>query len=147
VPEVRQLVEGDRSQWLELRLALWPRDDAAEFEADITGMLADPGATPAFGAFVDGSLIGFAEASERPWGNGCETAPVGWLEGIFVVPDHRRLGIAAALVDAVMAWAKARGYSELGSDAEVDNHVSIARHAQWGFKETKRTVNFRKWLK
>ena len=32
----------------------------------------------------DGALVGFVEVSERPWGEGCETAPVGWIESILV---------------------------------------------------------------
>lgn len=146
MPEIRRLQERDRQAWLALRIALWPREDTDEFEADITGILADPEAMPAFGAFDGARLIGFAEAAERPWGDGCETAPVGWLEGIYVDPDYRRHGIGRALVAAVTDWARGRGYSELGSDALIDNHVSLQTHARWGFEETKRMVMFRKRL-
>lgn len=145
--EVRRLGEADRSAWLALRLALWPRQTAEEFDEDITGMLADPDVMPAFGAFEAQRLIGFAEAGERPWGDGCETAPVGWLEGIYVEPEYRRHGIGRALVAAVAQWATARGYAELGSDAAAPNHISLKCHAQWGFEETKRVVMFRKRLK
>lgn len=145
--EIRRLEERDREAWLALRLALWPRKDAAEFDEDITGILADPELMPAFGAFDGDRLVGFAEAGERPYGDGCETAPVGWLEGIYVHPDYRRHGVGQALVTAVTDWAKSRGYSELGSDAAVENHVSQQSHAHWGFEETERIVMFRKWLK
>ena len=147
MPEIRRLAEPDRQAWIRLRIALWPREDATGFDEDITGMLADPAAMPAFGAFEGERLVGFAEAGERPWGDGCETAPLGWLEGIYVNPDYRRQGIGTALVAAVTDWAKARGYAELGSDAALENHVSLQSHAEWGFEETKRIVMFRKWLK
>jgi aminoglycoside 6'-N-acetyltransferase I len=145
--DIRRLEERDREAWLALRIALWPREDAAAFEEDITGILADPELLPAFGAFDGGRLVGFAEAGERPYGDGCETAPVGWLEGIYVHPDYRRHGVGEALVAAVTDWAKSRGYSELGSDAALDNLISRQSHAHWGFEETKRVVMFRKWLK
>ena len=61
-------------------VALWPRDDRAEFDEDISGMLADSETFPAFGAFDGGRLVGFAEAGERAYGDGCDTAPVGWLD-------------------------------------------------------------------
>ncbi len=147
MPEIRRLAARDREAWLRLRLALWPREDASDFDDDITGMLADPEAMPAFGAFDGERLVGFAEAGERPWGDGCETAPVGWLEGIYVDPDYRRQGVGRALVAAVTDWAKSRGYSELGSDAAVENVISLQSHAKWGLEETKRIVIFRKWLK
>jgi len=147
VAEIRRLAARDRDAWLGLRLALWPREDASDFDEDITAMLADPDAMPAFGVFDGERLVGFAEAGERAWGDGCETAPVGWLEGIYVEPDHRRQGVGRALVAAVADWAKSRGYSELGSDAAVENVISLQNHAKWGFEETKRIVMFRKWLK
>jgi aminoglycoside 6'-N-acetyltransferase I len=147
VPEVRRLDERDRKAWLALRLALWPREDSAEFETDISGMLAEPDATPAFGAFDGERLVGFAEAGERPFGDGCATSPVGWLEGIYVDADYRRRGVGRALVAAVMDWATSRGYSELGSDAALDNDISLESHARWGFEETKRIVMFRKGLR
>ncbi|MHB1101874.1 MAG: GNAT family N-acetyltransferase [Devosia sp.] len=147
MPEIRRLQERDREAWLALRIALWPREDASGFDEDITGILADPETMPAFGAFDGERLVGFAEAGERPWGDGCETAPVGWLEGIYIDPACRRHGIGRALVAAVTDWARARGYSELGSDAVVENHISLHSHARWGFVETERLVMFRKWLK
>ncbi|MHB1110105.1 MAG: GNAT family N-acetyltransferase [Devosia sp.] len=147
MPEIRRLQERDREAWLALRIALWPREDASGFDEDITGILADPETMPAFGAFDGERLVGFAEAGERPWGDGCETAPVGWLEGIYIDPACRRHGIGRALVAAVTDWARARGYSELGSDAAMENHISLHSHARWGFVETERLVMFRKWLK
>ena len=123
MPEIRRLEERDRQAWLALRLALWPREDSDQFEDDISGILADPDAMPAFGAFDGDRLIGFAEAGERPFGDGCRTAPVGWLEGIYVDPDYRRHGIGRALVAAVTDWAKSCGYSELGSDAAIENDI------------------------
>ena len=44
-------------------------------------------------------------------------------------------------------WARALGYSELASDAEIDNTVSIAAHRALGFEETDRIVCFLKKLR
>jgi GNAT superfamily N-acetyltransferase len=93
MPELRPLGEADRQQWLALRLALWPRKGSHGFDADITEILGSGGRLAAFGAFDGDRLIGFIEVGERPWGDGCETSPVGWVEGIYVDPAHRRSGL------------------------------------------------------
>ena len=141
--DIRQLTEADRQQWLAQRLALWPREDATAFDVEMAATLATPATMVAFGAFEDGRLVGFAEAAERPWGEGCETAPVAWLEGIYIEPEARRAGIGRLLVDAVCNWARVREYQELGSDVLEENAGSLASHANWGFEETTRVVNFR----
>ena len=99
-----------------------------------------------FGAFEGGTLIGFSEAAERSYGDGCDTAPVAWLEGIYTEPAYRRAGIGGLLVDTVVKWALARGHTELGSDVEIDNATSLASHARWGFAETGRVVMLRRVL-
>jgi len=143
-PVLRALGPADHPAWAELRHALWPEADLAELRHEIDAPPITPFA--GFGAFDGPAMIGFAEASERPWGDGCDTAPVAWLEGIFVRPDYRRRGIARCLVAAVEGWARARHLTELGSDAELDNLVSRLGHARWGFAETERVVRFRKVL-
>lgn len=145
MPEIRLLGAADRAQWAQMRAALWPDEDAGELSGELEELLSDANQA-AFGAFEGTELVGFAECSERPWGEGCSTRPVGWLEGIFIVPDRRRAGVAAALVAAVEEWTRQRSLNELGSDARIDNAASIAAHAKWGFNETIRTVNFRKAL-
>ena len=99
-----------------------------------------------FGAFEDGAPIGFAEVSQRAYGDGCDTAPVAWLEGIFVMPRYRQRGVGKLLVAAVEDWGRSRGLSELGSDAALDNLTSRLSHVLWGFDETERVVMFRKTL-
>jgi aminoglycoside 6'-N-acetyltransferase I len=146
VPELRQLGEADRVQWRALRFALWARDDDGSFDTDITAILASGGRLAAFGAFEAGLMIGLLEVGERPWGDGCDTAPVGWIEGIYVEPAHRRFGVGRDLVAAGERWARDRRYRELGSDAPIDNETSRLSHAAWGFEETKRIVMFRKQL-
>lgn len=146
MPEIRRLGEADRGTWAEMRAALWPHEDPGELERELIEFASDTGQA-AFGAFEEDRMVGFAECAERPWGDGMQTRPVGWLEGIYVVPDRRRAGLAAALVAAVEDWTRSRGLTELGSDALIDNHVSIAAHASWGFEQTQRLVMFRKALK
>jgi aminoglycoside 6'-N-acetyltransferase I len=134
--------------WIRLRTELWPEETADDCRAAIEDMLAKP---DRFAAFVatdpSGELAGFAEASLRgDYVNGCTTSPVAFLEGLYVVPERRREGIASGLVGVVEAWAREHGCTELASDALIDNADSHALHRAVGFTETERVVYFRKNL-
>ena len=120
-----------------LRRALSPDDEGAPYEHELTLLARDDA----------GAAIGFAEASiRRDPVNGCETSPVGFLEGLFVTPAQRRHGIARALVDAVADWTRAQGLHELASDALLENEVGHAAHHAIGFAETERIVCFKRAL-
>ena len=72
---------------------------------------------------------------------------VGFLEAIYVRENHRRRGVARALVQAIEEWTIKRGCSELASDAFLTNAQSHHMHAALGFSETERVVYFRKILR
>ncbi|HTJ57758.1 MAG TPA: GNAT family N-acetyltransferase [Devosiaceae bacterium] len=141
---VRPLTPRDIEAWVGLRHKLWPAESTTSLRDELATLAADEFA--GFGAFEGERLVGFAEVSQRPYGDGCDTAPVAWLEGIFVLAEYRRRGVGRQLVSAVEAWALAKGLVELGSDAELDNLTSRLSHALWGFAETERAVRFRKVL-
>ena len=91
-------------------------------------------------------VAGFAEVSRRAYAEGCETSPVGFLEGWYVVPERRREGIGRALVAAAEGWAHALGCREFASDALAENSVSAAAHRALGFEEVEVIRCFRKGL-
>ena len=94
-----------------------------------------------------GQPIGFAEAAIRTdYVNGTDTFPVAFLEGLYVVPQARRQGVAAALFAAVERWARGFGCRELASDALLDNEPGHLVHRALVFEETERVVYFRKTL-
>lgn len=94
-----------------------------------------------------GKPLGLVEVALRTdYVNGTDSSPVTFLEGIFVVPDARRTGVARGLVAEAASWARAHGCSELASDADLGNSDSHAMHAALGFEETERVVFFRKGL-
>ncbi|QLF71212.1 GNAT family N-acetyltransferase [Peteryoungia desertarenae] len=132
----------------ELRHQLWPHLAVDSHRAEIVDALSEPGRLVAFLCVdLNGEAIGFAEASVRSdYVNGCETSPVAFLEGIFVRSPVRRQGVATALVNAVAAWARSKGLTELASDAELSNTISHAMHEALGFEETQRVVCFRRRL-
>lgn len=125
-----------------MRLALWP--DCAE--SDIDAWFAREDAATFVAARPDGSLCGFVEVGSRPYAEGCDTGPVGYVEGWWVDADARRAGVGRALLDAAEGWARKRGYTEMGSDALLDNSPSHEAHQRCGYREVERLVMFRKPL-
>src|SRR5262249_49038597 len=95
---------------------------------------------------ADGTLGGFVEDGLRGHGDGCSISPVPWIEGWWVAADLRRTGVGRALIAEVERWARAQGFTELGSDTWLDNAGSIAAHEALGFEPTERVQFFRKRL-
>ncbi|MBC8077269.1 MAG: GNAT family N-acetyltransferase [Chloroflexales bacterium] len=150
---IRPVQQSDITEWLRLRMALWPDSDPAQEADEVAHFLAVPPrpALPALhAAFVclrpKGGLCGMAEASLRSYADGCDTAPVGYLEAWYVDPDVRGQGVGRALVAAAEAWARTQGCREMASDADLDNTVSQAAHQRLGYRETGRAVQFCKAL-
>lgn len=129
-----------------MRCALWPHHTPAEHEAEMNTWLARPDAAVVVCVRESGGLCGFAEVGTRPYVDGCRTSPVAFLEGWYVDPDCRGAGVGRALIEAVEAWARGRGLSELGSDAPLDNEPSQRAHERVGFVEVERAVRYRKPL-
>jgi aminoglycoside 6'-N-acetyltransferase I len=96
---------------------------------------------------VDDKPIGFAQCQLRhDYVEGCETSPVGYLEGLFVAEAFRGTGVAKALLARCEAWARECGCAEFASDCELTNTQSIAFHKKVGFAEENRIVCFKKEL-
>jgi aminoglycoside 6'-N-acetyltransferase I len=127
-----------------MRAALWPDADPDELAAELDGLLADPNQAAFVAERDDGRLCGLAEASVRPFANGVDESPCAFLEGWWVDEDMRRSGAGRALVAAVESWARGRGFTELGSDALLDNTLGHQAHRALGFEERERVVYFRK---
>jgi aminoglycoside 6'-N-acetyltransferase I len=127
-----------------MRAALWPDADPAELADELDEFLADPDQVAFVAERDDGRLCGFAEASVRPFANGVDESPCAFLEGWWVDEEMRRSGVGRALVVAVENWARARGLTELGSDALLDNTPGHQAHRALGFEERERVVYFRK---
>jgi aminoglycoside 6'-N-acetyltransferase I len=143
---VASITSRDESDWLSMRRALWPGASAAEHRVEMSELRA----RSEFAAFVArdgaGAALGFAELYVRPFANGCAARPVPFLEGVWVAPAERGRGVGRALLIAVEAWCREQGFTELGSDAQIDNEAAHRAHSAWGFAETERVVYFRKPL-
>ena len=137
--QIRTATAADIPILQALREALWP-----DCTLDDLSPLDDAGHCTILAIGPEDAPIAFAEVTRRSdYVNGCDSSPVAFLEGIYVAPEHRRSGIARALVAACRDWGLAHGCAELASDALLDNLASHAFHKAIGFEETERVVYFR----
>jgi len=153
---IRPVVRADRESWLGLRTQLWPDHTQAELAREVDSHLGGgalwklgAGSIPFRILVAEHSLrgiVGFIEASLRPFAVGCRTSPVGYLEGWFVMPELRRQGIGEALVRSAEAWARANGCQEMASDARLENAVSEKSHTALGYDVVGRSIHFRRDL-
>lgn len=96
---------------------------------------------------LDGRTAGFAQCQLRyDYVEGASSSPVGYLEGIYILPEYRGKGHAKALLSNCEQWAKGKGCAEFASDCELDNSDSLAFHLSVGFTEANRIICFTKKL-
>jgi len=86
------------------------------------------GAGLAFLADDDGAALGFALARRTG-------SRLGRLTDLYVVPDARRGGVAAALVRAVVEELAAQGVGHLDLEVVATNAGARAVYQRWGFVE------------
>lgn len=94
-----------------------------------------------------GAAMGMIDLRARNYAEGAPELSAAYVEDLWVYPQHRRAGVATALLARAELWAREQGFDWLGSDAEVDNEQSHAWHRASGFKEVERLVVFGKALK
>jgi aminoglycoside 6'-N-acetyltransferase I len=126
--------------------ALLPEEAPEDYEAEIRALAERDDAAVLVAERPDGSVCGYVEVGSRAYADGCATTPVGYIEAWYVDPDVRRTGYGRALLTAAESWARSRGYSEMASDALIDNTVSYEAHIRSGYSEVERIVQFRKPL-
>lgn len=123
---------------------LWPEHDLENMKRIIEEYAAGE-ESAAFTEMIDGEYAGVAMCCLRhDYVEGCETSPVGYLEGIYVEEKFRMAGVARSLCRQCEEWAKEQGCSEFASDCELTNETSLKFHLSIGFDEENRIICFRK---
>ena len=126
----------------QMALDLWPENDLEDLKKDFTyiiGLLSDK----IFLAEIDGEYAGFIHMSIRKdYVEGSSSSPVGYIEGLFVKPEHRKKGIGYALYNMGANWAKKKGTTEIGTDCTISNRVSFDFLLNLGFEEANRVICF-----
>ena len=143
---IQQTVFSDSASVAQLAQTLWPHHTAEELKIEFESLLEDTNAA-VFLAYSKEVPVGFAQCQLRhDYVEGTSSSPVGYLEGIFVMPDYQKRGIARALLHACECWAKEKGCTEFASDCELSNADSLRFHLCMGFEEANRIICFTKKL-
>lgn len=140
--EIEKLSAANVNELTRLALALWPDCLFDEESNNFKQMLSAENET-CFLAREQNFYIAFSQVSIRTdYVEGSTTSPIGYLEGIYVKPEHRSKGIATHLLRHAIDWANQKGCKQFASDAEFTNTGSIAFHLRSGFHEENRIVCF-----
>lgn len=79
----------------------------------------------------DGRLVGMASGGPARVGE-----RIAGLYGMWVEPDARGTGMAAALAEAVVRWARERDYPAIALGVTTTNARAIALYRRLGFRDT-----------
>lgn len=136
----------DVSELAQLAIQMWQNSAIFDLEQEFKQIVDSENAV-VFIKLVDNTPIGFAQCQLRTdYVEGTQTSPVGYLEGIFVLEEHRHKGYAKKLLNTCESWAKEQGCREFASDCELNNIGSYKFHMATGFTEANRIICFKKCL-
>jgi len=111
--QIRRPRASDRAQWGELYAgyaAFYGVEQTDEMRERVWGWIHDPAhEVEALVAEADGRLVGMAHF--RPFARPLSASTGGFLDDLFVAPESRGSGAAPALIDALAAEGRARGWS------------------------------------
>ena len=145
---IRPYKDSDWDEWLRMNQALFPGFSVEEDGDEMRSTIARTDAEVFVIERPDGkTLAGFVEVGTRSVVDGCLSSPVGYIEAWYVDPDMRKTGYGRRLLDRAEKWALAQGYTEMGSDALLENDVSHAAHRKCGYIEVDKVINYRKSLR
>jgi aminoglycoside 6'-N-acetyltransferase I len=88
---VRPCTSEHLDSWVRLRQRLWPDETLDDHRSHARSLLKRPSDAAGYLACeADGTVVAFAEATLRQdYVNGCNSSPVGFLEGLYVGPRYR----------------------------------------------------------
>ena len=91
---VRSAGPDDRAEWLRMRKSLWEDCPDDQQVREMEEILTSDTEEVFFAERPEGVLCGFLEAALRSRADGCDSTPVGYIEGWYVDQDMRR-GVSA----------------------------------------------------
>lgn len=141
---VQKATKDDSRILAEMAIQMWKSNTVESLETEFKETMNSE-RSAFFIKYVNNTPVGFAQCGLRTdYVEGTESSPVGYLEGIFVLPDYRKNGYARELLLACEMWLKDMGCTEFASDCELDNIGSMKFHIAMGFGEANRIICFKK---
>jgi ribosomal protein S18 acetylase RimI-like enzyme len=104
-------------------------DYQEEQEADLARMIGTPPSVM-LGGFVGNDLVGSAGIAVSPR---VKQRHKGQVSAVYVVPAWRGTGLARALIDALIAYARVRGLAVLTLSVTVGNRAATRLYQDAGF--------------
>jgi GNAT superfamily N-acetyltransferase len=92
-------------------------------------------------ALDDGQIVGVAYVATIRSAEHCGL--VGWLEELYVTPDHRCRGIGAALMTAVLDRARETGIVAVDLEIDAGHRRAASLYGRFGFRPLDRS----RWVK
>lgn len=132
--------------WRRMRGELYDGLDAGFHEAEMELIFSSDLATCFIGLVGSGEAVGMLEVSLRNFVDGCLGGPVGYVEGIYVTPEHRKRGYGRELVQFAVHWFRSSGCRDMAADAELTNLAAQDFLRKAGFGETYRIVEYKRSL-
>lgn len=143
------VTRADFPHWKRLRQAVYSDLDESFHDAEMEWLFASPEAASFLVWPDDGDRcepIGLLELTRRNFVDGCIGGPVGYIEGLYLVPEARGRGLGGRLIAFAADWFRSRGCRQMVTDAELSNALAQAFYRRMGFAERWRTVGFTRGL-
>ena len=112
--------------------------DLVRLRANMLELIASPTAHVQLASGPDGRVVGFAVTTTTL---GLEHRVLAELQDLYVLPTHRRTGLAEALITSAAEWARAYGCEviDVVVDAEGDARHQLTRfYRRRGFLDERR---------
>jgi GNAT superfamily N-acetyltransferase len=126
--KIRAVRASDKAEWAALYAgyaAFYKVEQTEAMRETVWGWLMDAEhSTEGLVAEVDGSLLGLAHF--RPYARPLSASTGGFLDDLFVAPAARGSGGAEALIKALAALGRARGWSVIRWITAEDNYRARA---------------------
>jgi aminoglycoside 6'-N-acetyltransferase I len=142
---LRRATPADKADWVRMRKGIWPDWGDDDLGANMDQILASENDFVVFACDAD-QPIGLTEVKIKDHAEGCETSPVGYIEGWFVQEEYRGKGVVGLMTQTAENWLRAKGCAEVASDTWLENESSIRAHVKLGYMEVERLVHFVKKL-
>lgn len=126
--------------WANMCVDLWPEGHTVEsfLKERSSGQFKND-----FLCIEGNEYIGFVSLSIRnDYVEGTDSNPVGYIEGIYVIPEYRKQGVARSMIEFAKNWSKEKGCKQMASDCLIENSDSHIFHNKTGFKEANTIVCF-----
>ena len=139
-PVIRAAEERDLEVLLGLLQALFSieadfRPDPDRQRRGLALLLAEPARAAVLVAERRGAVVGMVTAQLVV--STSEGGPSGWVEDMVVAEAERGRGLGRRLLEAIEAWAHARGATRLQLLADRENAPALAFYARLGWRATR----------